>query len=270
MSTATGKGSGSGTPPSPGATERRTLPRVPLVAELRCRYESVLDFVETQSRNVSRTGMFIATDTPADVGHAITFEFTLADGFTLLRGDAEVVRVVTAGPLNGMGVKFVRLEEPMRRLIERIVAVNEDEGRNSTVNFDFSSPIPKPTASPTKTAAYRAPSSPNKVAVATPDLIRLAGSALRIVLCAETAYHFTSNPLLNVRLGGFFVPLDTDCVLGTVLDVSIVSPDGQVIVAGKGKVVAKQDLRAGVRLADADKDGLARLRAEVTKLTAGK
>src|SRR6185295_14656384 len=126
-------------PPAP-PSDRRAAVRSPLIHPVRCRYESVLDFVDTQSMNISRTGMFIATDSPPPIGTKIDFDFSLSDGFTLLAGSGEVVRVVTAGPINGMGVRFLDLDRSYRALIERIISVNDSEGRNSTINFDFSRP----------------------------------------------------------------------------------------------------------------------------------
>jgi uncharacterized protein (TIGR02266 family) len=257
-----GRDSNSPPPPSggPPPLERRTGSRAKLALPIRCRYESVLDFVETQSMNISHTGMFIVTETPAPVGSRIEFDFTLADGFTLLKGTAEVVRQVSGGPVSGMGVRFADLDEPNRRLIDRIVAVNEEEGRNSTLNFDFSRPATAGSMPIVEVMAAAPGSRP----------IHFDGRNLRLILGPVTVHHFTQNPLLNVRSGGFFIPADEDVPLGTVFQVQIVDTAGHAVVSGKGKVVAKQDLRVGIRLADADKDGMARLRAEVGKLAPAK
>jgi uncharacterized protein (TIGR02266 family) len=239
--------------------ERRAASRTKLAFPVRCRYESVLDFVETQSMNISRSGMFIITDTPAPLDSRIDFDFSLVDGFTLLKGSADVMRVVTGGPINGMGVRFVDLDAANRNLIERIVAVNEEEGRNSTVKFDFSRPA---TAGSMPIA--------NEGSVPVTDPILFEGRRLRLVLGPLTVHHFTQNPLLNVRSGGFFIPAHEDVPLGTVFQVEIVDGDGHAIVAGSGKVVVKQDLRVGIRLGDVDKDGMAHLRAEVARLAPSK
>jgi uncharacterized protein (TIGR02266 family) len=275
--------------------DRRSSPRIPVVVPISCRYASVLDFVETQSLNISITGMFIETDTPATVGSRIQFDFSLADGFTLLAGMAEVVRVVEGGVISGMGVRFLELAPQYRRLIERIVAVNAEEGRSSKLTFDFSRPAPVPTmpaielppaASVARPAAAAA--APPRVAspapatlttlttgsasppppTAAPDTnpIRFDGRSLRLVLGPATVSAFTANPLLNVRVAGFFIPADEDVPLGTVFDVEIVDAAGATLVKGKGKVVAKQQLRVGIRLGDVAKDVLARLEAEVGKL----
>ncbi len=236
--------------------ERRTGSRVKLALPVRCRYDSVLDFVETQSMNISHAGMFIMTDAPAPIGSRIDFEFIIGDGFTMLKGSAEVVRVATGGAVNGMGVRFVDLDDTNRKLISRIVAVNEEEGRNSTLNFDFS----------------RAATLGSMPIVEAPPVVPSArpivfdGRSLRIVLGPLTVHHFTQNPLLNVKSGGFFIPAEEDVPLGTGFQLDIVDDAGHVVVACKGKVVAKQELRVGIRLVDADKDSIARLRAEVGKL----
>jgi uncharacterized protein (TIGR02266 family) len=240
--------------------DRRADSRTKMAFPVRCRYESVLDFVETQSMNISRSGMFIMTDTPAPLDSRIDFDFSLADGFTLLKGSADVMRVVTAGPVNGMGVRFVDLDAANRSLIERIVAVNEEEGRNSTVNFDFSRPA----------TAGSMPIVDDSSAPINQPPIFFEGRRLRLVLGPLTIHHFTQNPLLNVRSGGFFIPANEDVPLGTVFQVEIVDGDGRAIVAGSGKVVVKQELRVGIRLVDADKDGMARLRGEVGKLAPAK
>ncbi|MEP6654177.1 MAG: PilZ domain-containing protein [Myxococcales bacterium] len=279
---------------APSTGERRTGIRAKLSVPVMCRYDSVLDFVETQSMNVSETGMFMATETPAAVGSRIDFNFTLADGFSLLHGSAEVMRVVTSGPVNGMGVRFVDLDEANRALIARIVKVNSEEGRNSTMNFDFSrratvtsmpvvsdaagypnaaSPAARPAPAPVASAAAARPQAPPVVPapaarpVAVPP-IRFDGRAVRIVLNAVTAPYFTQNPLLNVRSGGLFIPAEEDVPLGTVFQVDIVDGAGRPLISGKGKVVAKQDLRVGLRLNEVEKDALVRLRAEVDKVGA--
>src|SRR6185436_18675340 len=96
---------------------------------------SFVDFIETQSMNISRSGMFIASRASVPIGTGIDFEFSLADGFPLLRGKGEVTRVSTNPP--GVGVRFDELDESSRKLIDRIVEVNAEEGKRPTVALDF-------------------------------------------------------------------------------------------------------------------------------------
>ena len=94
-----------------GSAEREMAPRAtraPLVLQVRYKYESIIDFVETQSMNVSRTGMFIASADPVAIGTMLDFEITLSDGFCLLKGRAEVAR--TSQTPRGLGVKFAQLD----------------------------------------------------------------------------------------------------------------------------------------------------------------
>ena len=62
------------------------------------------------------------------------------------------------------------------------------------------------------------------------------------------------------------VPADKEVPLGTLFTVSITTPSGESLFAGKGKVVAKHEKRLGIRLVDVDKAVLARLQAEVNRL----
>lgn len=227
-------------------------PRAGVIAPVRFRYPSIIDFVETQSVNISRSGMFIATAERLDVGSVLEFEFSLADGFALLRGAAEVVRV--SGQPAGLGVKFLHLDDASRALIERIVEVNTREGKRPTVAPELTDP--------------GSVEALHGLAGATPvaDGVVFSGRSLQVQLNPATAGYFVYNPLLNIRLGGFVIPGVEDVSLGTLFDVAIVSIDGQVLFSGKGKVVAKHEKRLGVRLVDADKSTLAMLQAEVNKM----
>jgi len=278
-------------PPAPPAPpERRAANRAGLAVPVRLRYDSVLDFVDTQSMNISRTGMFIVTDTPAPLGSTLEFEFSLSDGFVLLKGLAEVVRVASGGIVAGMGLRFVDLDDAYQQVIDRIVAVNTDEGRVSTLNFDFSRPatasqMPAVTeqalqaANRTSPAAVAATPPRAAVPAATPAImtaaapapsstpaLHLDGTRLRIVLRRDTVHHFTANPLTNARNGGFMIPTETDVPMSAVLSVEIADAAGQVLLSGKGKVLTKQDKRIGVRLFDVPKESVTRLQDAVAKL----
>jgi len=258
------------TPPKPPPSERRAAVRAKAVIPVRVRYESVLDFVETQSMNISSTGMFIVTEAPTPMGTCIEFEFSLSDGFVLLRGLAEVVRVVTGGIVEGMGVRFVDLDPENQRIINRIVAVNSDEGREPTLRFDFSRPatahhipvveeILSPDLLEEEADEIAAPLAPR-------PLLTFSDLSFRLVLAPETAHHFTSNPLANVRSGGLMVPAEKDVPLGTIFELTIVDPADKTILTGKGKVVTKHELRLGLRLVDVPKESLTRLQAAVAEV----
>lgn len=249
---------GAGRNPFCGNADR--APRARVAVPVRCKYNSILEFFDTQSVNISRTGMFVTTDSPAPVGSMIDFEFALDDGFMLLKGAGEVVRVVTTGAQRGMGIRFDETDDKTRKLIERIVDVNIEEGRAPTVPSDYINAAP---AVNPVTGVTTRPSSKT-------ETITLEDGKLQIVLSPASVNFFTYNPLLNVKMGGFVVPANQNVPLGTVLEVCILDVEGETLAAGKGKVVAKQEMRVGVRMTDLAKDVLGRLQAEVAKLSPAK
>jgi uncharacterized protein (TIGR02266 family) len=266
-----------------------------MAVRVRCRIPSFIDFVETQSVNVSREGMYLRCETPPEVGAKIEFEVGLDDGYVLIQGTGVVVRVVTTGE-KGLGLRFLELDDKSRKLINRIVEVNLDEGKIPTLPLDFSRPVvaspslaspppvavpapplPPPPGVPRSTAARAMPAAPPPAAVAPPAAaaaaakpIQLADGKLRVILSPATANFFSYNPLLNIRMGGFFIPVEEEVPLGTTYKVEIVDAQNQTLIAGKGKVVARQELRVGIRLSDVDKDALTRLQALVGKLSSSK
>ena len=242
-------------------------PRISVMGQVRLRYESILDFHESQSLNISRTGMFLAADRPGPVGSIVDFEFALADGLSLLKGKGEVVRI-TQSPVSGMGVRFRELDEDSKKCLERIVATNEREGRTSRISLDFGGDARDQDATP---VAFSPRGSANALHGATrvqPGL-SVVGHDLQVRLTPLTVGYFTNNPLINIRLGGFVIPVDDEVSLGAGFDVSIMDNDGISLFRGKGKVVAKDGHRLGIRLADIDRTVLARLQAEVAKLSPG-
>jgi uncharacterized protein (TIGR02266 family) len=250
-------------PPRPGEQSRD--PRIAVVAQVRLRYNSILDFHETQSLNVSRTGMFIASDRPGAVGSQVDFEFALSDGLLLLKGKGEVVRV-TQTPVRGMGIRFRELDEDSQNCLERIVATNEREGRASEIPLDF--------ANEARISEARAVVGSSKVhplhgATRVQPGLSVNGHELQIRLTPLTVGYFTNNPLINIRLGGFVIPIDDEVSLGATFEVAIVDNDGISLFHGRGKVVAKHEHRVGIRLSDVDKAVLTRLQAEVARLSPG-
>ena len=238
-------------------------PRVAVSVPVKIRYQSILDFHETQSVNISRSGMFVSCADARPVGTIIDFELALSDGLTLLRGKAEVVRV-TGTPVAGMGVRFRELGAEARQFLDRIAQVNAEEGRSPAVSLDFASPSAGAAApGPKDTGRFTA----LRGATALQPGLLVTGRDLHVKLTPATIGYFTNNPLLNIRLGGFVVPCEENVSLGAVFDVVIESFEGHSLFTGKGKVVAKQEHRLGIRLTDVDKAVLARLQAEVVRLS---
>lgn len=285
-------------------------PRASLEAAFRYRWKSFIDFVETQSINISETGMFVTCKEPLSIGTLIDFEFALLDGFPLLKGKAEVTRVNTTPP-TGMGVKFRELDEDSKTLLERIVAINKEERKKPSVAPDLVDPkqvkpAPPATVRPAVPPAPSAPPRPGVHAAAPPSSAAskpanvhtkpttgggtsvpssggpLAGAtvasaglemtdrAIKVQINPVTVGYFTNNPLLNIRLGGFVVPGQRDAALGTIFELTINGLSGQTLLTGKGKVVAKHESRLGIRMVDADKNMIAALQKEIAKYGTGK
>jgi len=249
------------------ARDQRLDQRIPVVAQVRLRYNSILDFHESQSLNISRSGMFLASDKPGPVGSIVEFEFALADGLSLLKGKGEVVRI-TQTPVLGMGVRFRELDPDSRKCLESIVSSNEREGRTSPVPLDFGGETHPGDAAPIAASLGRTAHGLPGATRVQPGL-SVDGHDLRVRLTPLTVGYFTNNPLINIRLGGFVIPIEDEVSLGAIFDVSIMDNDGISLFHGKGKVVAKHEHRIGIRLADVDKSVLGRLQAEVGKLSPG-
>jgi uncharacterized protein (TIGR02266 family) len=254
---------------APRTLEQPRAPRVPVVAQVKLGYRSILDFHASQSLNISRSGMFVASDRPGPVGSIVEFEFALADGLSLLKGKGEVVRVTT-NPVTGMGVRFRELDDNSRRCLERIVATNEQEGRVSHIPLDFTN---EASILDTRAVTPAPPGPPVahslRGATRVQPGLAVNGRSLEIRLTPLTVGYFTNNPLINIRLGGFVIPIDEEVSLGGAFDVAIMDMEGISLFHGKGKVVAKHEHRIGIRLADVDKSVLTHLQAEVGKLSPG-
>lgn len=69
--------------------------------------------------DVSKGGVFIRSRQSVPVGSRVEVRFSiLLDDFLLIDGEGEVVRVVTDGPMPGMGIRFTRLSENARRNLD--------------------------------------------------------------------------------------------------------------------------------------------------------
>jgi hypothetical protein len=155
-----------------------------------------------------------------------------------------------------VGVRFHMLDEPSRKLIDRIVEINAEEGKRPVVALDFAD-------------APAAGTTPRGQTGISPG-VEFNGRDLHVEVNPATAAYFTNNPLLNIRLGGFVVPAPEDVPLGTIFAVIIYDVQRAVLWSGRGKVVAKHEARLGIRLSEVPKDVLGRLQAEVMKTAPSK
>jgi len=95
----------------------------PIPLRIKLPYGSEAEFVERYGSNVARGGIFVATRALKPEGTLIGFEFVLANGERLLRGEAVVVKaqVDEGGQRAGMTLRFTRLDAASKALVDRIV-----------------------------------------------------------------------------------------------------------------------------------------------------
>ena len=99
--------------------DRRRHPRARVDLQVALRFASVREFLSTCAGDVSEGGMYIRA--PAGdrrLGEMVGLRFD-AGTERIVQGTARIVRV-DAG---GIGVEFVDLDEPSRKLIEMIVRI---------------------------------------------------------------------------------------------------------------------------------------------------
>jgi uncharacterized protein (TIGR02266 family) len=106
------------------------------VVSLNVRYKSptVDQFIDNHSHDVSRGGVFVKTPSPFAPGTLLKFEIRLAGNESVISGVGRVVWTRDAAQASsqapaGMGVKFIKLEDSSRALIERLVTEKSDAGR---------------------------------------------------------------------------------------------------------------------------------------------
>jgi uncharacterized protein (TIGR02266 family) len=98
---------------------RKLVPRDDRVT-INHEFASVEEFISEYVTNISRSGVFIKTKHPLDVGTKVNLKFTvIMDDLETIEGIGEVVRV-SAHPA-GMGVVFVTLTAHSQDLIHKLI-----------------------------------------------------------------------------------------------------------------------------------------------------
>src|SRR5262245_59820114 len=95
----------------------------PIPLRIKLPYGTEAEFIERYGSNVARGGIFVATRSLKPEGTPIAFEFVLAGGARLLRGEAVVVKtqVDQGGQRAGMTLRFTTLDAASKALIDRVV-----------------------------------------------------------------------------------------------------------------------------------------------------
>ena len=116
------------------AQQTRKDPRAKVLS-MTVRYKSATldEFIEHHSHDVSRGGMFIKTPQPFPPGTLLKFEVRIAEDRKVMQGVGRVVwkRDNVAADVerpSGMGVKFIKLDDDSRQLIDQLLSNRQDEG----------------------------------------------------------------------------------------------------------------------------------------------
>ncbi len=98
---------------------RKLIPRDDRVT-INHEFASVEEFISEYVTNISRSGVFIKTKQPLDVGTKVNLRFTvIMDDLETIEGVGEVVRVSANPP--GMGVVFVTLTRHSQDLLDKLI-----------------------------------------------------------------------------------------------------------------------------------------------------
>jgi Tfp pilus assembly protein PilZ len=89
-------------------------------------FESFDAFIHEYVTNISRTGVFIRSKQPLEVGTVVNLRFTvIMDDIETIEGQGKVVRVEEDPP--GMGVVFTQLSRYSKELILKLLTQRQDE-----------------------------------------------------------------------------------------------------------------------------------------------
>src|SRR5580704_11967781 len=126
------------------------------IVSLNVRYKSatVDEFIENHAHDVSRGGIFIKTGNPFPPGTLLKFEIRLASDQAVIAGVGRVVWKRDAGQSKGelpagMGVKFIKIDEPSKAVIDRLANSKSDAGSAFEAEAEGtggSEPPPRPAA----------------------------------------------------------------------------------------------------------------------------
>lgn len=106
--------------------ETRRDPREPIELKLRYKSASVDEFAERESGDLSLGGIFIKSDEPLAIGTLLKFEVQLSDETSIISGVGRVVwnrppEAAGEGAPTGMGIKFVKMDDASRALLEALI-----------------------------------------------------------------------------------------------------------------------------------------------------
>jgi len=105
----------------PGDDDRRKSPRAPIV--VRVDYSTVDDFFSEFTQNINEGGMFIETESPAELDALVHLQFALPGETEPVKALGRVIRIVQSGDAEppGMALEFEQMDAETRSRINTIV-----------------------------------------------------------------------------------------------------------------------------------------------------
>jgi uncharacterized protein (TIGR02266 family) len=119
-------------PPIPAVRPERARAYDRVAARLRVGWTSSRDFLSAYSQNISRGGIFIATDDPPALRDIIELSVELPDGLPPVKTRAEVVRCVNreearrTGAAAGAGLQFLDASDDFRDRLDACIEALSD------------------------------------------------------------------------------------------------------------------------------------------------
>jgi uncharacterized protein (TIGR02266 family) len=177
------------------------------VLTMTVRYKSATldEFIEHHSYDISRGGMFIKTPSPFPPGTLLKFEVKIAEEQKLMQGVGRVVWKRESSEIGedrpaGMGVKFIKIDEPAKQLIDQLVARRGEERSAFEAGQAPSGPPAAPIAA---AAAPLVPFQPTMERKATPK----PGPVRKATMLGLGLDQSSSEPAGG---GGFFPKTDSE------------------------------------------------------------
>ena len=150
-------------------SDGRRDPRKPTALQIRFKGATIAEFVEKHAKDISRGGIFIKMKAPFPAGTLIKFDVRITDK-SMIHGVGRVAWCRTEGSGDtppGMGVKFIKIDEKSRPVLEEILA--EKDGMSlSGESLSFDDPLPKPKSSATPKGPTAAPEAAKRTMIGVP------------------------------------------------------------------------------------------------------
>ncbi len=125
-------------------TNTRQAKRTPVTLKIKFKSETLSQFIDRYSVDISAGGIFIRTREPLPVGTSLRFEFQLRDSSPLITGDGTVVWIRSKDPnrpgvATGMGVRFDKVTPKSRQVLSKILA--DKAGKSAPIRMAEPDPL---------------------------------------------------------------------------------------------------------------------------------